>query len=475
MTNISRKQYLISSTKRNIPKMNETHLSCGAYLYIDKELLVTYLADSKGRSYVVLGNVFCVDVCGKSIEEDIASFSGSNLNELVKNWTGRWLIISEREIQIDATGLMSAFYKRGKDWCISSSLALINFITNKVSSKQVSTQGLTWQLLPETLTDEIKSLFCTQKIEISKEDILVTFNPWIEDYSNIDTQEKVSRLANMLKIAISNIMIFSGREVWIALTSGKDSRLVLAAALAADMKFMTYTAEHYNISSADRKIPAKIAKDLGFSHRFIKSKDMSLARIKEYEIFTSGNSRGADEFFYARGQFDEIPSNAIVIRGGLFEAGQQYARKIAGAELDSFCRGIESYYQNSLANPKQSQAFSEWLKYINNNPIPFLDIRDRMYIEQRVGGWVAAIEQSLDLNDWISIQIANNRTTLSVLLSATIEERNNLLLSYDTISFLKPELCKYPFNKPSLKDLIRIVTNVLLSSEKMKRNIKRIF
>lgn len=474
MINITHRQYLISSLQRNIPEMREIYLSCGAYLYVGKQLKIKYLKDAKKRKYILLGNPFCVNITGRNVEEDTNTFKGSNVNELVKNWTGRWLIIAENEIQIDAVGLMAAFYTIDKNWCISSSLALINSVTGKVPSKKVATQGLTWQLLPETLTNDVRCLFCTQKIDISHGIISIIFNPWIKDCRNLSTQEKVRNIANMLKAAVTNIERFSGKDIWIALTAGKDSRLVLAAALAANIKFITYTADHHNISSADKTIPSKIAKDLGFLHKFIKAKKTSQAKEAEYETFTAGNSRGADQLFYARGQSEQILSNAIVIRGGLFEAGQQYARKIAGAELDSFRRGIESYYQSSLVDTKQSVAFTEWLGYVKKHPIPFLDIRDRMYIEQRGGGWVAAIEQSLDLAEWESIQVANSRAILSILLSGTTEERNNLSLSYDTIWFLKPELCKYPFNKSSIKDWIKIIKNVLLSSDKIKRNIKRL-
>lgn len=450
MINVSQKQYLISSVKREILGMREIHLFCGAYLYVGDNLSIRCLKDLKGRTYWILGNVFCCDVLGKNVEHSIASFDGKDLNELVKNWTGRWLLISENEIQTDATGLMSVFFTIGKDWCISSSLALIGVVMGKRPSQKVANQGLTWQLLPETLIDGVKCLLCTQKIKISEGLISVIFNPWIKDCSNLSTNEKVCEIASILKIAIANIEKFSGRDIWIALTAGKDSRLVLAAALAANIKFATYTAKHDNISSADSTYPIKIAKELGFSHKFIKANRTLQTKIEEYEMFTAGNSRGVDMLFYARGQFNKIPSNAVVIRGGLFEAGQLYARKIAGSELNSFRDGIGCYYQSILVNKKQSEAFTEWLSYVNDNPIPFLDIRDRMYIEQRVGGWVAAIEQSLDLNEWQSIQIANSRSMLSILLSATVEERNNLSLSYDTISLLKPELCKYIFNKSSV-------------------------
>ena len=475
MISITRRQYLISAARRELPEMCEIHLSCGAYLYVGEDLKINYLEDAEKRKYTVLGNVFCVDAPGKCLEESVATFRGQDVNELVKNWTGRWLVIRDGGIQIDATGLMAAFYTTDRNWCISSSLALIGSVTGQAPSRGVANQGLTWQLLPETLMDDVKCLLCTQKIEISEGTVSIIFNPWIEDYRNLGTQEKVSKIANLLKAAIVNIERFSEREVWIALTAGKDSRLVLAAALAANIKFVAYTSDHDNISSSDKLVPAKIAKDLGFLYKFIKARKIDRGKIVEYELFTAGNSKGADELFYARGQFDKIPSNAIVVRGGLFEAGQQYARKTAGSEPDSFRRGIESYYRSSLTDPRQKQAFAKWLKYVDDNPISFLDIRDRMYLEQRVGGWAAAIEQALDINKWISIQIANSRSIVAILLSATTEERACLSLSYDTISLLKSELCKYPFNKPSIKDRIRIVKNVLLSPEKMKHNIKRLF
>ena len=94
----------------------------------------------------------------------------------------------------------------------------------------------------------------------------------------------------------------------------------------------------------------------------------------------------------------------------------------------------------------QSKAFEKWLQYVKNNPIDFIDIRDRMYIEQRVGGWASAIEQALDINDWCSIHIANCRELVSLLLSATEEERNNLSLSFEPIKNMVPPLHSYPYN-----------------------------
>ena len=170
-----------------------------------------------------------------------------------------------------------------------------------------------------------------------------------------------------------------------------------------------------------------------------------------------------------------IPSNAIVLRGAIFEAARTYGRSIASADMNGFKKGIQAYYQTSLSNPKQSDAFDKWLEYVETNPISYIDLRDRMYVEQRVGGWVAAIEQALDINEWASVQIANCRDLVSLLLSATEQERETVALSMGCIEILYPQLNNYPYNQSSVYDKIRLIKNVLISPARLKRFFKKIF
>lgn len=475
MIDITRKQYLISAVQRTMQGMSEMRLSCGVFLYTGKDLQVRTLIDSLGRKYIVLGNAFCTDCEGKSIEDDAKRFSGDNINDLVKHWTGRWVVITDQELQIDAAGLMPAFYTQGHDWCISSSLAVISKVAGCKPSHPVSDFGLTWQLLPDTLIDNVSALLCTQKILLSKSHLSVCFNSCITDYRHLSTQDKITRIADILKTAITNIAHYSGGEIWIALTAGRDSRLLLAAALAAGVKFTTYTAQHDNISTSDRKIPVRLAHRFGFEHSYIKASVPDTAKIDKYLCFSAGNSKGADIEFYSRGQFDKIPATAFVIRGSIFEAARTYGRSIATADMDGFKNGYQAYYQSSLSDRRQSVAFDKWLKYVEEYPISYIDLRDRMYIEQRVGGWVAAIEQALDVNDWTSIQIANCRELISILLSATEQERNTATLSMGAVTALFPQLNEYPYNQPSVIDKLRLIKNVLFSLVRLKRYLKKIF
>lgn len=474
MIDITKKQYVISVIKLNLPKMREVLLMDKVYLYVGKQLNIQYLNNAKGEQYVLLGNAFTTNKKNRSIAEEVLLYNGNDINELVKSWTGRWILITPDEIQMDACGLMCAFYTLGAQWCISSSLALMSTITQCTIKKTVSENGLTWQLLPNTLIDGVNALLCTQKIIIKNNNIYIIFNQWINDYRSLTTNEKVEIIAEILQNGIYNIEYCSKREVWIALTSGKDSRLVLASALKSGIKFKTFTAWHENISRSDKKVPIEISKRMGFEHLYIKAKKVNKEMENNYKRFSSDNSYGADLKFYARSQFNHIPSNAIIIRGAIFEAAQKYARSIASEDIVGFKKGIETYYSYSLKDKTQSRAFLNWLQYIEENPITFVDIRDRMYIEQRVGGWVAAIEQALDINDWTSIQIANCRELVSVLLSASEDERQNLSLSFESIKLLSPPLHSYKYNESHLCDKLRLIIKTLKSPTKLKSFLHRI-
>lgn len=471
---ITRKQYLLSAQPHNIAGMSQMLLSWGAYLYIGEGLQVHSYTDATGRQYVILGHIFCTHQIDKTIEDDIKQFKGDNINDLLRNWTGRWVVITRHELHIDACGLMSAFYTQGDNWCISSSLALLAQVAGEKPSQTVSDFGLTWQLLPHTLIPNVSALFCTQKLVFAHNGLSVSFNPYITDYSHLSTQDKIARIADILKISLVNIARQSNRSLCLALTAGRDSRLLLAAALASGVPFTTYTAWHENISISDRTLPAQLAQRFSFVHRYIKASKHSALRENEYLTFSSGNSKGADMQFYARGQLDEIPADAVVIRGAIFEAARTYGRSIASADIDGFKKGFTTYYHTSLSDKNQSDAFNKYLKYIEDNPIPYIDVRDRFYIEQRVGGWVAAIEQALDINDWISLQVANSREMVSLLLSATESERQSAALSVGCIDRLYPQLNDYAYNQSSVCDKIRLFINVLASPQRLRRFLKKI-
>lgn len=468
MIDITKKQYVISAIKRNLPQMKEIVLPNDIYLYIGAQLSTQYIYNANGDQYILLGNAFHTKERNTSISEVTKLYSGNDINDLVNSWTGRWILITPKEIQIDACGLMSAFYVLGNEWCISSSLAIMSKITGVKSKRQVADQGITWQILPYTLVDGVMALLCTQKFTLQNKNLSVVFNQWIIDYRNLTTIEKSKRIGEILQNGICNIECISNRKIWIALTAGKDSRLTLASALSSNIKFYSFTLEHDNISTCDKKIPHKIAKELGFKHLLIRQKQTNNDKEQEYQQFCNSNSFGIDIKFYAKQQFDQIPTDSIIIRSGIFEAAQKYGRSITDSNRNNFEKNMKRYYKSSFEDKVQMIAFNEWLEYTKSNEIDFIDIRDRMYIEQRVGGWAAGIEQALCINDWDSIQIANCRELVSLLLSATEDERNNLSLSFEPIKNMVPPLHSYPYNKSTIIDKVNLIIKTLKSPNKLR-------
>ena len=457
MLDITYKQYLIGNPKCAVQGMKEFPVSEEVRIYAGEGLRVVKGVTKGGVPYWLLGEAYCANVYPREAVEDLNSDTNGDIFVITRYWTGRWVLIFGNELITDACGLMSAFYHKGNEgWVISSSLALMSKQHGQTITKKVAISGLTWQLLPASIIDSVKTLFCTQRMTLNQE-LEITFFNRFEEWKGLTSEQRVSTITNSLKTSLKNIEKFSNCKIWVALTAGKDSRLTFAAALASGVHFETYTASHRNLSDADRHLPEKISKKYGVTHHMLKPEPFSKSRCDDYCAFTGYNSSGADAEFYASGQFDQIPIDAISIKSGLFEAGQTYARSISGGEEETFISGIRNYYKTSFKDEGQVVAFNEWLDYQRNNSMLGIDIRDRFYLEQRLNGWASSIEQSLSINPFVTIQIANSAVVLGCLLYASSEDRECLRLSYDLIRNLDEGLLKYPVNQRTIGDEVRII------------------
>ncbi len=472
MTDISKKQYILSSCKLELVNMQE-HQVAEMYLYTSDKLNISKCETVNGKKVFILGNAFCTDVQEKRVEDDINSFSGDDIQSATSFWSGRWTLITETELVTDATGLMGAFYgEKDENWFVSSSLALVAETMGATVDGAVKARGVSWQILPDSIINGVKKLLSTQKISFSNGNMQIVHNNWIKDYREKSTEEKCNAVANILVNAVKNMAEFSDKKLMLALTGGKDSRVTFSALVKAGVPFECYTAEHENLSSSDKTVPKKLSGEFGVKHNFIKRKPISTEMLADYYHFSVGNSKGADASFYACKQFSCFGEDTIVIRSGLFEAGQTYARSYTLPDIESFEKGITTYYSDLQNDENQKSAFSEWLQNAKENPIDYVDIRDRFYIEQRVGGWAAAIEQSLDINDFTSIQIANCAELLSILLTCDEKERETLALSYETIKILEPKALEIPVNQVDFSDKLLRLKRILRNPIKKLKNFK---
>lgn len=471
MTHLTRKQYILTPLALDIPSMRKETLSSGANLFMGEGMIVRRFSHPLTGEIVLLGNAYRTDKVNGTLQDLFSS--RRDLEDLIKDISGKWVLITPSTIYRDASGLMGAFmHTTGSGWCVSSSLALIKSLFHLKQKCEVQKEELSWQLLPSTVLENVVGLLASQLIEYTQKALYVKPNIWYENKSCLTTQEKVQELSIRLKNTLVNISA-ENKDVWIALTAGKDSRLSFAAAISAGIKFSTYTAQHDNISHGDRKIPRLIANKFNIPYRYIKKRPFSWQKKKEYLEFSCYNSNGADMSFFAYGQFDQLPHNAIIVRSGIFEAAQHYARKYTLNSIDGFRTGLKSFFSSSFQDSMQSEALDLWLSSVASSSTDFIDIRDRYYIEQRVGGWAAAIEQSLDICDFTSIQIANSASIINLLLSCNESERRDLAMSYLPIEMMCPDLMRFQFNPKSAADAISHYFGLLFSPRTFMNKLLR--
>lgn len=457
---IFNKQYLLTSCNLDIQGMQEIQVLRNRHLYVGKDLKVKTIAQD-GNESVVLGNVFSGEIMGKSIEDDLKGKQES-LREAAWHWTGRWLLFDDGELITDACGLMAAFYYQDeKGWYISSSLAVLQKVLELKRIGKVNQTGLTWAIIPNTIVEGVRKLLPTQKIIFKGNTIDIFFDNWIKDQRALETEQKCEKITTSLCNAIANLHNETKAPIYLTLTGGKDCRLVFACVHKAKVPVHCFTFEHSNLPKCDRVIPKQIAEKYNQPYRFVRSKPFLQNLYDEYCDFCDYNSLGADAEFYAKGVYHQLPQGAVMLKGGLFEAGQTYSRSFMQNTLEGVKKGFESYYGPYLKNDFAKESWDEYCDYIQAYPIPWLDLRDRLYLEQRCGAWVAAIEQSLDITGVTSIQVANSAEIISTLLSATEEERKNKAFSMALIKYVEPSLLDFPINPLYLSDKIRIINNAI--------------
>ncbi|HYG27244.1 MAG TPA: hypothetical protein VD906_10080, partial [Caulobacteraceae bacterium] len=101
--------------------------------------------------------------------------------------------------------------------------------------------------------------------------------------------------------------------------------------------------------------------------------------------------------------------------------------------------------------PGQLDAWLAWRREHPNG----LDLIDAFYLDQRIGGWLAAAEQSIDFTGALSFQPASSAAALDALLSPPQADRAESRLQMAVIRQLAPGLLKFPMNQKTWPTRVR--------------------
>ncbi len=89
---------------------------------------------------------------------------------------------------------------------------------------------------------------------------------------------------------------------------------------------------------------------------------------------------------------------------------------------------------------------AEWVEWMARTEPTALDWRDRLYLEQRIAGWLSSTEHALDLTSYERPYIANSHLYMATVLTLPESIRRSSQHHVDLIRRMAPQLLRFPFN-----------------------------
>ncbi len=468
-------QFLISKKQLSRPDYVNIILSDGYVLQYHRKLRA--YVHEKGE-IILLGTAWQVREDRQEPVKELERLAEAYPNEIPEeavlsmeeSWCGRYLLIVQGNVYLDAVGLLGVFYSREG---ISGSIRLLAEVM-ELPERIYQPAELNWLPGPLTQYDQIRRLLPSQIYHfrtgaVHGRQLLAS---WIPECGG--DEERIRKFTECFSNSLKNMThAVSGRKILIALTGGYDSRTLLSLAAHAGIPFECFTLGYDRIPAGDKELPARLCHILDRGYTYVnRDPDMySEHRKKEYALHTGGLADDGDKIFYSYGQYQELTKkfgDVVVLRSSIWETAVEYYMKMMGDELEP--QRIYDY----LALPKggiAENSLKEYFSWAGQNRQDGISAVDRFYWEQRAGSWMSSIEQSFDMMEGIlSLQPANSRFLITLLLSFPRDERIIRLHQRKIISFACPELLEMGFG-----DSMALGKNLFGSyGAKVKKGLKRL-
>lgn len=428
-------------------------LGGGFYLSYHKDLTLRSCPAECGGEAVLLGTALCSDGNLNPMSRLAAVRDFGTLCDAVYSFSGRWTVIWNGHILSDPCSLSCLFYGEGEP-VVSSSLALIGdcfprYRPGEGARELVQGQLPDWDISPQTRLCGVRRAFCNQYLLLGESKLeVVRYEPLHpESYACLPVEQRISRIVAGFDCLFRNAAS-NWNNIVIPMTAGVDSRTLFALARHSGAAFSTVTMEH-GMPVSDRRVPECISRITGVPHRFIAAGKLDPGRLDIWRGHTAGACVSEDAYFWAAAQYDEIPSDALLVRGNVWEAFSLYWKwRFAAADGREEILSSASASMPGLAGT----SFCQWVDWWLDGKGPFTDWRDAMYFHQRQSCWLGYIEQALDLLECDHIVPLDCAYLMSLILSLPENIREGKKYQKELVRSLSPEISGIPYNALTFRE-----------------------
>jgi hypothetical protein len=417
------------------------------------DLAVERVTDADGADWVLLGLAAQTLAAGPDPAEATAQASTTSVPQCSQDWAGRWTLVGDGRIWPDSAALLGIFYGRdaaGHTWASSSAALLTQAVGGEPRADPRQLRygtGISWYTPPRSRFEGIRRLLPSQTLdfrtgEARPRELMPSLDPGrsLEAALGEVTERLVTPLQRLVR---------RGGPVWLGLTAGYDSRLVLALARHAEIEIKTFTRVAARMSDADRVLPPLLARRAGFGHEFVRG-GRGAPREQLVAEHSAGHVSSGDAEPLLHGTRDRL--RGVSVGGHGFELASGFGGLRAlpaaiGEPQELAVRICELFGEPSGSSA--AEGLAEWLDWVLATPQEHLDWRDRFYLEQRDAGWLSAKEQVYDLLPLRRFFALNAAATHSLLLSVPEAQRLGSRVQRELIWRLAPDLDDVPYNPPA--------------------------
>ena len=429
-------------------------------------LPVASAVDSRGGVWHLLGRAVQADADGAPPLVELERMQDGPVERLYRRWAGRWVLIGGETVHTDAGAALGCFYRTVEAgeaagaW-VASSPALISDLPGSPPAAPIGppllaiSKGMDWYPPPASRFAGVHRLLPSQVLRLAPAGPRIESRRLMADATGQADYGRILDDAERTLRTTVAAYASGASELWLPLTGGVDSRLVLATSVAVGADVTAYTFDRPGLAPGDRELPPRLAAAVGVPHVMIKSGPARPERRSLYDLHTARHSIEIDRELFTRGQWDVVPRSATSMRGGVFEVARGFYRSRFPAELpadDGEAHALiasvfqfDRFHRRSRAH---RDGIARWLEWARRTPEPGLDWRDRLYLEQTIAGWLSSTAQGLDLFACELAYPANSHLLIGALLRIDVGRRAAARHHIDLIGRMTPELLQFPFNPP---------------------------